>query len=1166
MSNGLRPVARVGPGAVIGDVCLMGVNIPRAANLTAETQVEAIRIPACGVLFVLSRFPGISSQMVQRLTLVSRQLQTGLPVWSEVIGSLQVFEQCESQFINNLAKECERSVHYFGSVLKEAESEDRSLYVLQHGHCYLEDALRGCVGEAGTGDCFGSGTPVGVLPSEGLSVRVASPVAVLLKLPRNSFVATLARFPTEARRFDMDAKAPSACVLGPLLTRLKIFSTSSPGLLRDLEKVVQTSYYMPRQTLCVEGAVDEANLMVLRGGQAMLSAKNKNTDGVILRAGNWFGELAFIGAVRRRTATIYAQTMCITAEVSRAAFLAVLEAHPKDRQRFEQITMQAMSESNRISWPMLQDTPPELDIMLSLHSERRVYAEGDSSMSALPSSDVAFLVLHGRVVVLDAAGEQVEVLEPGSCINEQVFLGFPATEHLQLLPQQHSEVQIVKRETMDLVRAAFPAQDSKVRQGIIKVMAARVQQRLGYQPGTIGVLVNSSIFRSVSHSLAAELRAGLEDCVFEPGDIITETGSKGDCMHFLLDGVAQSKSMENDSCVELSAGTVIGEAVLLGVTNTYPRTVQALSHCIVQILRRKTWTNVLEGFPSERQGFAVIWEEAERHGYAGLRQRLRMSSRHFIAMACEHASDAFFAKGERIMTCGPSAGGHDHVYVLLAGRARVEDQLSGCLLGELSAGEVVGEMDCVDCQEDRDTVVYAGKQGLVHCVRLRRESVNASIRAFPTEGDLLRDRFRIRQAAFSSALSIRQTWLMFSVLPALRSSPIFARCTNEMLLKIGMGLSTNTFEPGEDIAVAGVPCQSMSFMLDGTAEVWSRDGQIVGQLTKGAPFDEVLVLGLFYMHVATVRAVDGPCTVLPVPASALTEAVRIGQLPGKPAVDMFMELRESRQSQVEQGLPLSALPLRILPGDLAVRAVALHSERLDLPAGEVLMPLVDSSPCGPHFLVLVHGRAIIEITHSGHEAMKVLQGTLLPEGLLADNAARMRATIGCEVYRVRQSEFKVLVSQTTDWLNTFHRLEKEAYSSCRARLKSARAVCQFSRTRSKAVVPQVHVAWDRPPTPSGGAVRRQAGSFNPLIQHQLTLDDVRPSTPQPIPSRRLAKTLPALCLDSNGSKGPLRNFDLPSAVGRCYSSPGRLVSKKSPALRKRRQGSQAKLHESTKCM
>jgi len=164
---------------------------------------------------------------------------------------------------------------------------------------------------------------------------------------------------------------------------------------------------------------------------------------------------------------------------------------------------------------------------------------------------------------------------------------------------------------------------------------------------------------------------------------------------------------------------------------------------------------------------------------------------------------------------------------------------------------------------------------------------------------------------------------------------------------------------------------------------------------------------------------------LAIPASALAEAAKMAPLPGKPAIDVFADLRESRRRQVEQGLPMSALPLRVMPGDLSVRAVALHAERLDLPVGEVLMPLVDSSPCGPHFLVLVHGRANIEITPSGQKAMQAFQGTLLPEGLLAENAARMRATTGCEVYRVRQSEFQVVVSSTTEWLGMFNRLEKE---------------------------------------------------------------------------------------------------------------------------------------------
>jgi len=197
----------------------------------------------------------------------------------------------------------------------------------------------------------------------------------------------------------------------------------------------------------------------------------------------------------------------------------------------------------------------------------------------------------------------------------------------------------------------------------------------------------------------------------------------------------------------------------------------------------------------------------------------------------------------------------------------------------------------------------------------------------------------------------------------------------------------------------------------------------------------------------------------------------------------------------------------------------------------------------------------------------------LPEGLLADNAARMRATTGCEVYRVRQSEFKAVVSSTTEWLGTFQRLEKEAFSSCRARLKSARAVCQFSRTRGKAAGSQALIAWDQPPTPTSSGVRQQASldiprvrsapsltiqadSLSPVAQHQLTVDDYfRPCTPQPIPSRLLAMTLPALGMNKKDRKKPLANFNQPSAIGRCSSSPGKPVSRRSQASRKQRQGS-----------
>jgi hypothetical protein len=88
--------------------------------------------------------------------------------------------------------------------------------------------------------------------------------------------------------------------------------------------------------------------------------------------------------------------------------------------------------------------------------------------------------------------------------------------------------------------------------------------------------------------------------------------------------------------------------------------------------------------------------------------------------------------------------------------------------------------------------------------------------------------------------------------------------------------------------------------------------------------------------------------------------------------------------------------------------------------------------------------------------MKVGAGSLLPEGLLAENSAKLKAATRCEAYRIRQSDFRVAVGPHVDWRGPFLLLEKEAYKSCLARLKSAKAVCQLTRSRSLSQISSVY--------------------------------------------------------------------------------------------------------------
>jgi len=948
---------------------------------------------------------------------------------------------------------------------------------------------------------------VGTFDASNGVVRAVTPIVVILKVAKTVMTAVLTRYPGEAKRLCHRDVVPTGSTLHPVIARIDIFSAAGRGFLEDAERAAGVMYYMPNQTLCVEGSVDEAHMICLRGGQCCLDRSGKSA--ICLQAGSTFGERAFLGVVRRRTATIRAVTVCVTVEISRAAVLAILERHPKERKQFEQLAMQSMSATDGIRWPMLREASSQLSFMLNLYAERRVLPKGDLNVCTSFASESVVLLMHGQLVVADADGRELEHLTPGSCFNEQVLLSVPPVPGMHYVPRTSCEVQILRKAVWDQVIDSFPQEQEKVRQSIVKVMAAKAEQKLGFSPGSTGVLLASALFRTVSAGFAEAIRPHLQEQIYEPGQTIIEDGAEGSSMYILLEGEASAQSGGSTLPLVLSVGKAFGEAVLLGATKTYNCTVQPISHCIVHALRKCHWERTLEEHPAEWQLFERVLRKAESQGYGHLQQRLQQSptfraaDSRFLTMAFRHAIHTFFAPGEQI-----SNNFYSSTFVLLAGVVTIKDKL-GFILSEVKPGELFGEADCLSCADEHAASIHAANHGLVHCIQLHQESLKAALSAFPTECQSLTERFAERQALHSSSVESRHLWLSTFVLPTLRGSLIFSHCRDEIIFNIAVGLSPSSYERGEIITVAGVPANSMLFLLEGTAEVVSREGRTVGGLTKGACIEEVVALGLFRAHTATLRATSS-CSVLAVPAKALADVEQLG--PGEEGAPQawFQGLRESRRAQVAQALPISALPLGVGAEDVAARAVALQAEHVCLRAGESLAPLPDSSPCGPHFLVMARGRATVEIALSGLPVQNVARGAPLSEGLAAEHGAVVRAVTACELYRVRQSDFRIAVGSDVRWLGDFLSLERQTWDGLRARLKSAEGVCRVSQSPKRAV-PGLHADGPTPTLP-GALLHSETMSSSKLRVPCAWPTEIRQqSAPTPKRDMHPATTEPATC-------------------------------------------------------
>jgi len=300
--------------------------------------------------------------------------------------------------------------------------------------------------------------------------------------------------------------------------------------------------------------------------------------------------------------------------------------------------------------------------------------------------------------------------------------------------------------------------------------------------------------------------------------------------------------------------------------------------------------------------------------------------------------------------------------------------------------------------------------------------------------------FYQREAANKEAMKKRAVWLEKTVIPALGGTALLAGCPHELLEEVAAPLSELTYDKGELIAMAGEPADSMLVLLEGMAEVEAKVGAKIGRLTEGATFGEVAALGLFSTRTVTVRALK-PCRVVPVPGKVLQRALSESEMEEVRAA--FEHLVASRREQVTKGLPISALPIGVRADDVCARAVALQAERVDLDPDEIWSPIHDYDPCGPHFGVLVRGRAVMETASEGRMVQALVPGALFPEGPAAEYGVHVRALTACEGYRVRQVDFLVAVysvPSSQEWFYRFKLLERETRSHLCARLSAVRGV------------------------------------------------------------------------------------------------------------------------------
>ncbi|CAE8652506.1 unnamed protein product [Polarella glacialis] len=546
------PIGSLKPSAIIGDWCLISSGLPRPASVRARTDVKLLILKAENLRNLVRMFPGVLAGSEQKLNKVAAFFRTRLTGQAqESLLLCNLFAGCSSQFLIDLTNAVEYKVFFCGqSISAEADdSDDESsisdndaeealdvkgkLFAFEFGQGSFQAPGRGQLGKLRAGELLQSSA------LQKCDFCVSTPLLLAMKLKMKALQEVLKKHPTERHRYTPAFLGETSNVMRGVVKQIEVFKMCGNGFVDDLSLEIEHASYMPGQTIVVMGAQDNSQMFLLRRGQVSVEIEFKKVAD--MKSGATFGELVMLGVVQSRTATVRAMTYCTMIQIPRVPFWDAIERFPEERGQFEQLALNNMKIS--ASWPVLEGVASRLGLLLNLQAPRRTCLSGDQFFNSDKGRESAVLVLAGMCAVLDAEGQELEVLKPGECFNEQILLGIPNFKAYYIVPKEPSELQIINPDMWEKVTAEFTNEKNQIRRNIHQYMARTATKRL--DGNNVSILRQTALFRTAPQEMVDQLHQRLQPKVFKTGEAIVVGGQEGDAMYIVLE-------------VWLSSGSLLG--------------------------------------------------------------------------------------------------------------------------------------------------------------------------------------------------------------------------------------------------------------------------------------------------------------------------------------------------------------------------------------------------------------------------------------------------------------------------------------------------------------------------------------------------------------------------------------------------------------------------------
>eukprot|EP00930_Biecheleria_cincta_P021572 TRINITY_DN15955_c0_g1_i2.p1 TRINITY_DN15955_c0_g1~~TRINITY_DN15955_c0_g1_i2.p1 ORF type:complete len:975 (+),score=182.32 TRINITY_DN15955_c0_g1_i2:123-3047(+) len=365
---------------------------------------------------------------------------------------------CSQDFIEFMERNLEVRLVTHGKLLWDSRSLQNSFHSIIRGNAYVTnpgvdfDASRNLEVD----EVFGNMTSLnmGARPSAGPARVTAATDCLVETLHQGVVVRALELFPDQrvkilfleapsARRGGKSQQVQKSQDFTDFLEMSPFFSGMDPNFVQDLSLVAVDRIFMQGEAIMHEGDVGHSMFIMVSGSadvyvsdkaaavidKRKLSTKKKSTKHMSkvgrLAPGAVAGELAMLGIIQTRSATIQASSMCVLWEVTQEKAMEILDRFPQERALFGTVIVQNLDltvPGRLLQLPLFKAFDRKFRMLVTLYCKRHAFFPDHTMVAEGEVGDKLWILNLGPASLLKG-GFTVKLLGPGGHFGCDHMLG-----------------------------------------------------------------------------------------------------------------------------------------------------------------------------------------------------------------------------------------------------------------------------------------------------------------------------------------------------------------------------------------------------------------------------------------------------------------------------------------------------------------------------------------------------------------------------------------------------------------------------------------------------------------------------------------------------------------------------------------------------------------------